>query len=109
MYFLDPSIKQPHSNMVPARFLGIAWNHGDTLIYYVRTEPRPGKRPQILIRSMVRSAEEALINESNEDAIEPVTFHIDYQPNPRLTNILLQGSTSARNNQSSLSSGENNS
>ena len=59
VYFLDPTIKQPRDKMVPARFLGIAWQHGDVLSYYVRTEPTDSsKRPQILVRSILQNEAE---------------------------------------------------
>ena len=45
--------------MLPGRFLGIAWYHGDVLSYFIRVEPtEKHKRPQIIARSAMKNAAE---------------------------------------------------
>ena len=53
--FYDHDVKQPGDGWLPGRFLGIAWDSGDSMTYYIKTEkpPRSG-RNTILIRSTVR-------------------------------------------------------
>ena len=45
--------------MLPRQFLGITWNHGDSLCYFIRTEPKnKHSKPQILVCSVVKSTSE---------------------------------------------------
>ena len=41
--------KVSHPVMMPGRFLGITWNHGDAMTYYVQSEPDNGSKPLILM------------------------------------------------------------
>jgi hypothetical protein len=54
--YYEPCTKQPGDGWLKGRFLGIAWDSGDSLTYYIETEKPKGKgRNVILIRSTVRS------------------------------------------------------
>ena len=52
--YYDPTVKQPNDGWVAARFLGIAWDSGDIMTYYVEPENQTGK-PSVLVRSTVRA------------------------------------------------------
>ena len=62
--YLDPAAKQPETGLREALFLGIADAHGDKMTYFLRTIPsdppkeKKRKRPQIIVRSVVRSMTE---------------------------------------------------
>lgn len=52
--YFDPTMKQPHDGWLPGRFLGIAWNSGDSMTFYVEPiKSGPGRRT-VLTRSTVR-------------------------------------------------------
>ena len=75
---LDPDTKQPKHNMLLGNFLGIAWNYGDSLCYFIRTKPSDkSKRPQELARSVVRKYSEVenatLTNPDSDKAM----LHVD--------------------------------
>ena len=54
--YLDPSVKQPASGWKKGRFLGINWDAGDDMTFFVETEKSHGEgRNVILTRSNVRS------------------------------------------------------
>ena len=54
--FYDHTVKQPNDGWMPGRFLGIAWESGDAMTYYIEPETAlPHHRNRILIRSTVRS------------------------------------------------------
>ena len=51
--YFDPLTKQPESGWKPARFLGIAWDSGDSMTYYIETRS-PANRPTVMVRSTIR-------------------------------------------------------
>ena len=51
--FYDPMVKQPHDGWTSGRFLGIAWDSGDRMTYFIESLSPQG-RPVILVRSTVR-------------------------------------------------------
>ena len=51
--YYDPTLKQPNDGWIPARFMGIAWDSGDFMTYYVEPQNTRG-RPTVLVRSTVR-------------------------------------------------------
>ena len=51
--YYNPKLKQPSNGWLPARFLGIAWDSGDSMTYYVEPTHKKG-RPSVLVRSNVR-------------------------------------------------------
>ena len=53
LWFFEPKIKTPKSNLLKARFLALAESCGDAMTYYILTEPDPPKRKQVLMRSVV--------------------------------------------------------
>ena len=68
VHCLDPGTKQLESKDKPARFLGIAWDHGDNLCYYVWTILTKRKeRPATLIRIIARSQQEIDVLEGAAD------------------------------------------
>ena len=54
-YLAYDDIKLPLGQMLPGRWLGFAWDHGDSMSYYIRTEPEAKEKPQIIVRSVVRA------------------------------------------------------
>ena len=53
--YFDHSVKQPDDGWLPGRFLGIAWESGDSMTYHVETDkPKGHGRNVILVRSTVR-------------------------------------------------------
>ena len=52
--YYDPTCKQPESGWIPARFLGIAWDSGDFMTYYIETRSKTN-RATVLVRSTVRT------------------------------------------------------
>ena len=56
--------KFPHSKLIPARFIGISWEHGDAFTYQVWTEPEEGgwKKGKELICNFICPHK---VNESN--------------------------------------------
>ena len=53
--YFDPSMKQPHDGWLPGRFLGISWDSGDSMTFYIEPiRPGPGRR-QVITQSTVRS------------------------------------------------------
>ena len=76
VYYLNPDVKIPRDNMLPGRFLGIAWNHGDSLCYFMRTEPtNKHSKPQILVRSVVKSTDE--YKQEKNELTSPVTLNVE--------------------------------
>ena len=54
IWFYNPQIKTPRNRMQKGRFLGVAWNAGDELTYYIETEKsRDHERGEVLIRSVI--------------------------------------------------------
>ena len=66
--YYDPECKQPDHGWRPGRFLGIAWDHGDRLTFYIEVKSK-SNRPIVLIRSTVRPLEATLLT-SCEDSGE---------------------------------------
>lgn len=103
-------MKQPQSKHKPARFLGIAWDHGDNLCYHIRITPaRKKERPAIIMRSAVRS-------QRDRDKIEGVAdltpFRVEKDKAPMLNPVKGESNVPPPridhiNSASSLSSGEN--
>ena len=54
IWYFDPNIKQPESNLKKGRWLGFAWQAGDALTYYIETEKEKG-RNMYLIRSVIHT------------------------------------------------------
>ena len=44
-------IKLLMGQMLPGQWLDFAWDHGNAMSYYIRTEPEPGERAQIIVQS----------------------------------------------------------
>ena len=55
--YYDPNAKQPNDRWVPARFLGIAWDSGDSLTFFIEAKSE-NRRPVVLIQSTVWSFRE---------------------------------------------------
>ena len=53
--YFDHGVKQPSDGWLPGRFLGIAWDSGDSMTYYIETESSGRGRESVLTRSTVRS------------------------------------------------------
>ena len=51
--YFNPTTKQPEHGWLPGRFLGIAWDVGDHLTYFIETD-KPKGRNVILARSTIR-------------------------------------------------------
>ena len=51
--YFNPITKQPEHGWLPGRFLGIAWDVGDHLTYFIETD-KPKGRNVILARSTIR-------------------------------------------------------
>ena len=51
--YYDPLAKQPSDGWTPGRFLGIAWDSGDCMTYYIETKNK-NHCPVVLVRSTVR-------------------------------------------------------
>ena len=52
--YFNHDIKQPGDGWMPGRFLGIAWDSGDDMTYFIETESHGKGRPSVLTRSTVR-------------------------------------------------------
>ena len=52
--YYNPIPKQSHDVWTPGRFLGIAWESGDPMTYYIETSNQRG-RPTVLVRSTMRA------------------------------------------------------
>jgi hypothetical protein len=62
--YYKPTAKDPKSNFLPGRFVGIAWDHDDAFTYKIWTTPDDDwKKGQELIRNVVKSR--------SKDKIEP--------------------------------------
>ena len=78
MCYLGPGIKQPKHNILPGKFLGIGWNHGDSLCYFIRTNPSDkSKKPQTLVRSVVRKSAEVDNMSSNNPDSDKIMLHVE--------------------------------
>ena len=67
--YFDTSMKQPASGWKPGRFLGIDWDSGDFLTYFIETEKCPGEgRNMVLTRSNIRSRDPntSILSDSGE-------------------------------------------
>lgn len=53
LWYFEPKIKTPKSNLLKARFLAIADSCGDAMTYHILTEPEAPKTQQVLTRSVV--------------------------------------------------------
>ena len=73
VYYLDLGAKQLESKHEPARFLGIAWDHGDNLCHCVQTILTK-KMLAILIRSIVRILKKIDVLEGAYD-LNPLRFN----------------------------------
>ena len=52
--YFEPALKQPYDGWMPGRFLGIAWDSGDAMTFYVEpVKSGPGRRA-VLTRSTIR-------------------------------------------------------
>ena len=65
--YFNPGTKQPEHGWLHGRFLGIAWDIGDHLIYFIETEKTQGKNV-ILARSTIRSRQPTSSLDSGEHA-----------------------------------------
>ena len=73
--YLDPTENQPLSGWKKGRFLGINWDSGDSMTYFVETEKDHNEgRNVVLTRSNVRSKQDHI----------PPSGEIDDPQNPRL-------------------------
>ena len=64
--------------MLPGKFLGIAWNRGDSLCYFIRTFPNDKKtRSQMLVRSVAQKASEVESKPSSEPTNNHVVLKLD--------------------------------
>ena len=63
--YFNPGTKQPEHGWLPGRFLGIAWDVGDHLTYFIETEKAHGKNV-ILARSTIRSRQPTSSLDSGE-------------------------------------------
>ena len=64
--FYNHTVKQPADGWMPGRFLGIAWESGDAMTYYIEPDHSlSGHRNTILIRSTVRSRQHKPISVSS--------------------------------------------
>ena len=56
LWYFDPKIKLPRSNLLNCRYLGLAESCGDVMTYYILTEPDSAKtRRQVLMRSAIKT------------------------------------------------------
>jgi hypothetical protein len=56
VWYYEPTAKHPAPNFLPGRFVGIAWDNGDTFTYKVWTTPNDKWKDQTkLIRNVVQS------------------------------------------------------
>ena len=56
LWFFEPKIKLPKSNLLKCRHLAIAESCGDAMTYFILTEPdEPNVRRQVLMRSVVKT------------------------------------------------------
>ena len=76
--YLDPNSKQPKHDILARKFLGIAWNHIDSLCYLIVKSPTDkSKRPQTLVRSVVRKSSEINnVPSSNPDS-DKIRLHVE--------------------------------
>ena len=51
--YYNPLAKQPSDGWTPGRFLGIAWDSGDYMTYYIETKNK-NNCPVVLVRSTVQ-------------------------------------------------------
>jgi hypothetical protein len=60
IFYLDPNAQFPQPNMLPGRFLGIAWTTGDEFTFYVLAEKEPGRKGKniILTQSVIQKQSE---------------------------------------------------
>ena len=56
IWFFDPRVKLPKTNLFKARYLAVAETCGDAMTYYILTEPEDMTiRRQVLVRSVIKS------------------------------------------------------
>ena len=56
LWYFDPKIKLPRSNLLKCRYLGLAESCGDAMTYYLLKEPDSAKtRRQVLMRSVIKT------------------------------------------------------
>ena len=70
--YYEPALKQPYDGWMPGRFLGIAWDSGDAMTFYVEPiRSGPGRRA-VLTRSTIRpyTSSSALLSPSIPDSGE---------------------------------------
>ena len=77
VWYYEPTASFPHSNFLPGRFIGIAWQHGDAFTYRIWTTPSGDwKDGRELIRNVVKSragvASPPTPNPAPEAALTPV-------------------------------------
>ena len=78
--YYEPTVKQPQDGWKPARFLGIIWDSGDALTFFIEPEGQRG-RPLYLTRSTIRPM--------HQPDITPVvpSGETDNQPSLRNSNV----------------------
>ena len=54
IYYFDPNMSFPRPNLLPACWLGIAWDTGDVLTFHIKTEPKDKRMSRVLTRSVIR-------------------------------------------------------
>ena len=54
VYYFEPNAPFPRPNLLPARWLGIAWDTGDVMTFHILTEPKDGRLARVLTRSVIR-------------------------------------------------------
>ena len=75
VWYYEPTAKFPKPNFLPARFVGIAWDHGDAFSYKVWTTPNGKWEDGVeLIRNVVRSRQSTEDGPWSDYAIEDVIF-----------------------------------
>lgn len=54
IHYYEPNAPFPEPNLLPGRWLGIAWDTGDRLTYRIKTEGRDRRNDQVITRSVIR-------------------------------------------------------
>ena len=94
--YYDPTVKQPGDGWTPARFLGIAWDSGDFMTYYLESKS-PNDRPVVLVRSTVRAKKVEEIP-SDEPSGESDTSNMTLTDNEGLPENIQQQNESNESN-----------
>ena len=85
--YYEPMIKQPQSGWLPARFLGIAWDSGDHMTYYIESRSATN-RPIVIVRSTIRAESPLLRLEADPsgETIHGTTLQENNEPVTRNSN-----------------------